>query len=217
MNPLEQQLDHELKTRGMSRQELVQRMGYRNISKGLRRLNELLSGLSEYPQLLPRIEQALNLPDKRFWQAAAELNALLIAEERRDFKPRIQVIPTVTPRPVFVAAMCPYLLNIEVPEQLVSLPVGEALSIVCDLYRKHRDNYPSGWPRGKGFVYHRSYDESFEFDAECQLVKHNTQHIGLHRAELSINGGELIKFDCEPQLEYATSEEVDLNPQGGKE
>lgn len=187
MNPLQRFVQNELTSQGIKRSKLVKLMGYRNINGGLRRLDDLLATLDEHERLLPLLNNALNIEDNRLLVAASELDERLTAAKRSAFSPVIQVIPTRRPSPIFVAAMCPHLLNIEVSEHLSSLPTDNALSVVCDLYRKHREKY-EGWPKGKGFVYHRSYDESFEFDAACGLVSHNEQHIGINVAGLSVGG-----------------------------
>lgn len=187
MNPLQRLVQNELSSQGIKRSKLVKLMGYRNINGGLRRLDDLLATLDEHERLLPLLNKALNIKDNRLLAASSELDEQLAAAKRAAFRPMIQVIPSRRPSPIFVAAMCPHLLNIEVPDHLSLLPTDEALSIVCDLYRKHRGKY-EGWPKGKGFVYHRSYDESFEFDAACCLVSHNEQHIGMNVARLSVGG-----------------------------
>ena len=111
------------------------------------------------------------------------------------FRSMIQVIPTVRPSPIFVVAMCPWLLNIKVPRDLDNMPLEIQLNSVCDLYRKHREKY-EGWPKGKGFVFHRSYDESYEFDENCCLVKKNTRHVGISQARLQVGGSQVhLEFE----------------------
>ena len=168
MNVLQRVVQDEMNALGLKRSELIQRMGYKNISKGLRRLDALLDTLEGSERFLPLLQFALSIPDEKLQAAVSELQEQLMAAERAVFKPIIQVIPTRRPSPVFVAALVPKLLNIAVPEDLSSLSVEEEMSIVCDLYRKHREEY-QGWAKGKGIVYHRSYDESFEFDQDCRL------------------------------------------------
>ena len=114
---------------------------------------------------------------------------------RSAFRPMMQVIPTVRPSPIFVAAMCPWLLNITVPSDLINMPLEQQLNSVCDLYRKHRDKY-EGWPKGKGFIFHRSYGESYEFDENGYLVKKNTRYVGISVASLQV-GGSQVRLEFE--------------------
>ncbi|MEN8214744.1 MAG: hypothetical protein ABFR19_10320 [Pseudomonadota bacterium] len=187
MNPLQKLTQDEMHARGVKRSELVRRMGFRNLNKGLRRLDGLLQYLQASDRLLPLLQRALSIPDEKLRIAVAELQEQLVADERARFKPIIQVIPTTIPSPIFVAALIPGLLNIRVPDDLASLPADKEFQVVCDLYRKHRERH-SGWAKGKGAVYHRCYDESFELDQDCHLVKINAKHIGLSRAVLRVGG-----------------------------
>ena len=163
MNPLQRFVQIELKSQEMKSSELVKRVGYRNLNKGLRRLDGFMMSLDDQERMLPLLSKALNIRDDRLRMAASDLDDQLTAAKRASFRPMIQVIPAKNPSPVFVVAMCPQLLDIKVPPHLSSLSLDEALLVVCELYRKHREEY-EGWPKGKGFIYHRSYDESFEFD-----------------------------------------------------
>lgn len=196
MNPLQRLVHEAIRSQGMTRAELARRMGYTNISKGLRRLDALLYDLEGSDRLLPLLQKALSLPDAQLKVAVSQLQEKRIAEERARFKPIIQVIPATTPSPIFVAALVPRLLNIPVPGDLPSLPADEEFSIVCGLYRKHRGAH-KGWARGKGAIYHRYYDERIELDADCKMVKTHDHSIGYSQAVLRLNGKPLqLHFDA---------------------
>jgi hypothetical protein len=199
MNPLQTLVHEAMQTQRLTRAQLAGRMGYKNISKGLRRLDALLHELQGSEGLLQSLKEALSIPDAQLREAVLQLQEQLNAEERACFEPIIQVVPTRTPSPIFVAALVPGLLNIPVPDDLLSLPADEEFSVVCDLYRKHRETWKPWWAGGKGAIYHRNYDERFEFDEDCRLVKVHDHSIGFSRAVLRVSGKPL-------QLHFETNE-----------
>jgi hypothetical protein len=88
---------------GLSRSELVQRCGYKNISKGLRRLDQVYGGeFDKAGALLGKIPEALNLSPETIQEAidattrqiAAEADALF----RASFKPAAYLLGS-TDRP----------------------------------------------------------------------------------------------------------------------
>jgi hypothetical protein len=103
---------------GLSRSELVRRARYKNISKGLRRLDELLAGnLAKATALIKAFPEALDLPKEAVLQAVQDTLRQLEDRERRrseaedmayraGFKPHAVILSERSiPWPMFVAAV----------------------------------------------------------------------------------------------------------------
>ena len=192
MNPLKLAIERKLKSRGMTRGELAQRMGYRNIPKGLRRLDDFVEHLSHREELLPALEKILGDREGELREAATLQERRLLDAKKRRFKPWLQIIPSSRPSPIFVAALCPGLLNLSLPEDIGAWPEDEQFAFVRRLYREHQAEYPQGWVHGKGFIYQRDVDESLEFDDQGHFVQ-KARQLG-HAASLRVNGRPLHGF-----------------------
>ena len=89
------------------------------------------------------------------------------------FKPYIQVLPLGTPSPIFAFALGPILHQICVPDDVAKLAFDDEIRVICNMYRTHRDKH-SGWPSGRGFIYHRCKNQTLIFDRECKLLEVST-------------------------------------------
>ncbi len=192
MNPLKHAIERKLESLGMTREALAQRMGYRNIPKGLRRLDDFIEHLSHRETLLPVLESILADREGELREAATLHARQLLEEQKRRFKPWLQIIPSSRPSPLFVAALCPGLLNQVLPEDIATWPEDEQFTFVRRLFREHQTGYPQGWVHGKGFIYQRHVDESLEFDDKGHLVQKG-ERLG-HAASLRLNSRSLPEF-----------------------
>jgi hypothetical protein len=82
---------------GLTRQDVVRRAGYRNISKGCRRLDELLAGeLRTARALIDRLPASLEVPAEVVTEAVAETARQMRAAEdaawRAAFKPHAIIL-----------------------------------------------------------------------------------------------------------------------------
>ena len=66
MNPLQKFILAAMDAQHVNRSELVKKMGYTNISKGLRKLDEMLETLEGREWILPLLQDALCIPDEKF-------------------------------------------------------------------------------------------------------------------------------------------------------
>lgn len=219
MNSLQKLVHNEMNVLGVKRSELVKRMGYSNISKGLRNLDKMLVTLDAGKRLLPLLQHALYIPDEKFQAAVSALEEEIHAKYRAEFIPYIRIVPNGEPRRYSFFSRPPWwMVGIDIPNYLSLLPIDQELAVVCSLCRTHRLRYEAeveeatttskggdqDFERGatnllsvhtdqgltpacevcgrrrkrfkeeiKGFIYHRNYDESFEFNQDCSLVKHN--------------------------------------------
>jgi uncharacterized membrane protein YcjF (UPF0283 family) len=73
MNPLQKLVDGAMQAQELTRAQLAGRMGYKNISKGLRRLDALLHELQGSEELLQSLKEALHIPDAQMREAVLQL------------------------------------------------------------------------------------------------------------------------------------------------
>jgi hypothetical protein len=96
---------------GLTRAQLVKRTGYKNVSKGVRRLEELLLGeLQSNKYLIQGLPAALNLPANIIACAVEETRRQIAQEEEAawsaSFKPHAIILTErERPEPIFVAAL----------------------------------------------------------------------------------------------------------------
>lgn len=90
-------------------------------------------------------------------------------EKRSAFKPSLHVIPTGRPTPLFSA----FILHIKMPDNLNELSFENQIAAVSKVFKAHQDKIksPTHWAYGKGFRYHRTFNETLEFDSDCKLIK----------------------------------------------
>jgi hypothetical protein len=97
---------------GLTRRDVVRRAGYRNVSKGLRRLDELLAGEWRKARgLIDRLPAALGMPAETVNEAVSETDRQMRAAEdaawRAAFKPHAIILTEHTrPTQITFAAIC---------------------------------------------------------------------------------------------------------------
>lgn len=159
----------------LTRAELVQRLGYRNISKGLRSLEYVCSGdLSRYPDLLRALPGALEVSRQEIDDAVLDTLATLQAvhdEEmkvadasyRRTFQPHAVIL--ARPAQVFVIALlnAEHLLRINVD---LSAPrdtwLAQAVAAIPARVL--------GFDKPHGIVMNYSPDDAVHFDLATQTT-----------------------------------------------
>jgi len=113
-SPIKTLIENRSRDLGLSRQDIVQRAGYRNLAKGCRRLDELLTGDVQAARgLIDRLPAALDVPAEAVHEAIAETarqqREAEDAHYRAAFKPRgfiitEHTIPTSITMAAFVGA-----------------------------------------------------------------------------------------------------------------
>jgi len=169
-NPLKSLIESGLKAQAITRGELAIRLGYRNINKALRRVDEFVADPVTGDPIAAKLVEALALPQAAFDEAIRKRHEQLEAWDRAAFRPYLQIRLLKPPSSIMVAALVPGLSHIQLSEGLHELPFDEEIAHVCELYRKHRDRYTPAWPAGEGFRYFRRYGQCLAFDRECRLL-----------------------------------------------
>lgn len=172
-NPLQKLINRYLSDNGISRSDFAKQLGYTNVSKGLKRLDEFLVTLqSPNPDLPALILKHSDISKREFNLAYTAVAESINVELSKDFVPMIRVIPIYYPHPLWGMKH----LNIKVPSNVLLLPYGEEIKVICDLYLNFRADVkfdvPENWASGaKGFRYHRKFDKTLVFDKSCKLLK----------------------------------------------
>jgi hypothetical protein len=163
---------------GLSRGELSKRLGYKNIAKGIRRIDALCEGDVEgTKQFLDVLPQALETSAETVKLALDQtVRELELAEKqeaeardkiwRETFRPHAVILTEKTvPSPIFVAAMIGV-------EKLLRIDL-DATQGPVSFVRKMLDRLPERVPafgRTVGFVINYSADQAIRFDPNGQPI-----------------------------------------------
>jgi len=97
-NPLQSLISNYLKKYDISRSEFAKQLGYSNTSKGLKRLDEFLITLqSPNPELPALILNNSEISENEFDLAYSAVREKTNDKLRKEFSPRLQVIPIYYP------------------------------------------------------------------------------------------------------------------------
>jgi hypothetical protein len=174
---------------GPSRPEFIQALGYRNLERGLNRLNPWLESGDGFERVLRQIRI-------KFPEVAAGLDESLQAtkavkdaerqkafyetcqSQRATFKPFIHVLGEVTvPNGICVFGLTgghERWTTIKVVPSVLALPLDELLAYLPELMRGYLVEYGGNCPffgKVTGFLYVRCMDY-FQFNREGQFIEH---------------------------------------------
>jgi len=193
MNELKTLINKYLKLNNLKRSQLAIKLGYKNITGSLRKLDAFIETPSFDNPINLKLQDALHIPKDEIDLAITERLEYFETENKRKFKPFIQTIVSSRPSPIFVAAFVPKLWNIPLSvdlqllayedevisvvrqyqqlqlEHTKNLPVNDYAELVALLNDYDSNNTPYSWVFGKGFRYFRKYDETLVFNRKCVL------------------------------------------------
>jgi hypothetical protein len=169
--------------RGFSRGKLAVEMGYRNVSKALRRFDAFVAGEETTPEFRPRLTAALDIEPDQFEQAleatrtlqcdeARQRDEAEIAAARAAFRPHLRVIPERrVPEPIFVAAFTgvDFWLVEPLPEDLLLMSAWRQLHTVVRIARAHfRRTKGRVGPFGAicGYLFRTKFEKAIRLDVE---------------------------------------------------
>lgn len=193
---------------GMSRADLVRRAGYRNVAKGIRRLDELCNGnAASAKSLVEGLPEALDLPPDLVAQALEKTASELKERERvsweraelewrANFRPHVCILTErAVPQPIFVAALChtDRLLYVEFDlEKADKLAyASKALAAVSKRIAQTNAIFP-GFGSPIGFILNYSPDFAVRFDLDGTPKEVFGSAFRLGQAELFLKGGRAI-------------------------
>jgi hypothetical protein len=213
MNILQALVSQRLNHMNIGKRQLVLRIGYTNMSKGLRRIDNFMNTLSDPGNIRFKLQSALAIPHKEHQHAIDGVEALILKQAQYSFKSSAQVILSGRPGPIFAAA---FFVNVDIPKGIASLSFAEEMKIVFDCYKQNQiahfsnhnfyassgsdylsfveaiekvesSNNPIPWCFGKGFQYFRKYKDTLTFDRRGNLISRTEQH-NKSSAKMSVNG-----------------------------
>src|SRR6266487_2549140 len=169
LSPIKTLIENRSRDLGLSRQDIVQRAGYRNIAKGCRRLDELLTGdVHAARGLIDRLPPALDVPAEAVHQAIAETARQQREAEdaayRAAFKPRGFIItehtvPTSITMAAFVGADQSLWVDFE--------PGSTAITYLEQTLRAAKQRSPIPFfGNAIGVIINYSPDEALRFDMQ---------------------------------------------------
>jgi hypothetical protein len=177
----------------LSRSNLLRRAGYKNIAKGLRRLDELLAGdLDKTRDLIRALPAALDVPSEVVEHAIGETRrriaeaqeAARLAREaawRAVFRPHAIILTERTvPRPIFVAATIGIERLLRIDFNLALPPVSYACQALAGIrrrlseFRSESGRIPDALPafgRPIGMIVNYMPDRAIRFDLDGNALE----------------------------------------------
>ena len=188
MNALQTLISETMAAKGLRKAQIVSLLGFKNITKGIRRFDAFVADGVDFPGMLDRLPSALGLPaetvhaayEQTLDQMRAEAEAQRSAHLERlraEFRPHVRVKTERTvPSPIFVVAMTggpDRWLRISLPEEITALPEHDQIEQVAEIIRQHHAEH-KGWagPFGSitGYYYRSEFERAIEFSVTGQVV-----------------------------------------------
>lgn len=162
----------------VNRSALVREMGYRNVNKGLRKLDQYLCNLeSPGDEFVARLCSVLRIDASSFETAKQATEQSLVAERQRAFKPFLVVDLAIQPRPWFAAQLIYNHSRIKVSPELKSLTPEQEATAILALFRAW---LATSFLRDEavGFRYYREYGFCQVFDMDGKLQEKVSEPVG---------------------------------------
>ena len=172
-NPTVQQLvKQKTHQKGLSFPLLVSELGYTNISKGCRRLNEYLTSL--YPpseEFVVNLLSVLDINGLEFSKAVTCTLDKISAGAEKLFRPYIRILLGIQIRPAIAWQIVHNRCCLSVPQDLQDKPYREEMDAIFSLYQDHVETVLNGRLKNNviGFEYHRKYGHYMKFNAGLVL------------------------------------------------
>jgi hypothetical protein len=196
MNELKEFITNYQKTHNLTRNTFIQKVGYKNITKGLRQLDAFIECPNNNvfkAQLCKQLDISIESIDK----IINKQMDIIEQDKIKSFTPRIWIKWKKYP---LLLMMDDRGLNdiyeIKIPESLLNLPIKQQLKEVFHLYKQHQlefyadkfnfENYTElvcitdsilkkglykVWPVNDGFTYHKAFNESYQFSRLGEQIK----------------------------------------------
>lgn len=166
MNALTQLINQSLTNHNIKKTTLVKQLGYTNVVKGIRRVDELTYTLDDRLKLLPKIAKILKIDRHLIVAAFSDALKDKIAKDKKQFQTGMSVFYKT--RLGFLGGLRRHLY---VPA--LKLDGNESVIEEFDKVISRFERYKKRFSDTTGFSYQRSYEESYQFDNDCTLVNVN--------------------------------------------
>ena len=152
--------------------DLVSAIGYTNITKGNRRLDDFLNTL-EAPseEFINNLLSVLDIDALSFNKSINTSLDQFNSQAKKKFTPHIQIILGIEVRPLFAFQMVKNKCSIPVPTKLQNQPLSDELEAIISLYKNHVTTVLSEniSKHVIGFKYHREHNYYMKFDANLMM------------------------------------------------
>jgi hypothetical protein len=188
MNALQTLISETMAAKGLRKAQIVSLLGFKNITKGIRRFDAFVVDGVDSPGMFDRLPSALGVPaetvrvayEQTLDQMRAEAEAQRTANLERlriEFRPHVRVRTERTvPSPIFVVAMTggpDRWLRINLPEEIIALPENSQIEQAAEIIRQHHAEH-KGWagPFGSitGYHYRSEFEKAVEFSVTGEAV-----------------------------------------------
>lgn len=155
-------LHETMKQKNLSKKEVAQRLGYKNISKGIRRIDEFLQEATFNDHIINNLHNALDEPVDKVIEKLEETKReiaeeiknkeeekqMVKEEKRKNFKPFLYcVTEKKKPQPIFVAAISEsYLLKkVSLSDNFNELSPKQKKAAICNAIKEHYEFIQNRW------------------------------------------------------------------------
>lgn len=177
-----------IQNKGIKKVDVVKGLGYRNITKGLRRLNDCIQGEGKCSKkFLREVAGVLGIKEQVLDEAIekTEDECRLEREEaarrreiyaRKNFKPYIYIKTSETrPKSIGIVAFAGAAVYkcVGLPEEISSWPIERQIREVSKTVKRNyreRNGHSGQFGKITGYIYYRTYDEGIEFSIEGEVV-----------------------------------------------
>ena len=167
-------IKQQMKNKGLSRPDLVSALGYTNISKGCRKLDQYLTTL-EAPsnEFISTLLTALDIDGWSFYQSLSASLDKISDNTEKTFKPYIRVLLGIQIRPAIAWQIVHNRCHLLVPKNLPNKPYRDEINAVIALYQDHMETGLGENLKNHviGFEYHRKHDHYLRFNTDLVLKK----------------------------------------------
>ena len=155
-------LQETMKQKKISKKELAQRLGYNNISKGIRRIDEFLEKATLNEYIVYNLHSALDEPKEKILGKLEETKEEIVREiqkqeeekrqkqeeERKNFKPFLYCVTEYPkPSPIFICAMTQSFLlkKVALPSTFNELSIEAKQKAIKDAIKEHHNFVGQKW------------------------------------------------------------------------
>jgi hypothetical protein len=160
-------LTNKFKASGLKKIDVVKDIGYKNISKGLRKLDSALSGNIEQTDFIVKLSKVINFSIEEFKDVYKNREKIIKQQEYNECKNAFQphlfaVTVNKIPSPIFVGAMFQHLRYIILDDNFLNQEYIDQLANIGNLIRYHivnNDGEISAFGKIKYYIFQRCFEE----------------------------------------------------------
>jgi hypothetical protein len=187
--------------------EIVLKCGYKNLSKGLRRFQELLKGdMDSSKCILEKLPMVLNLDsdilERAVKESLSQIQGQVEASYRESFKPHaIIVCERTIPEPIWLAAIIGIdrLIRIEFAEGSAPITfIEQALIGLSQKLGRWNSSVLPCFGRLKSIIVNYSCDRAVEFDLEGKPLRVVDKAIRVGVSTIALSGRPIKPIELDP-------------------